>query len=117
MAKAMIPISILGQPTKDDVAEGKEGGRERERERGKDTYRADIFLMQETVHRGHYRSLSALVSLLAFLFPRLMTLVQRNSNSQRGNSSDLNSDEKLLLKNEDWVLRLKKGMRRRYYTR
>ena len=28
----MIPISILGQPTKDDVAEGKRG-----RERGKDT--------------------------------------------------------------------------------
>ena len=32
MAKAMIPISILGQPTKDDVAEGKRG-RKRERER------------------------------------------------------------------------------------
>ena len=116
MAKAMIPISILGQPTKDDVAEGKRG-REREREGKIHTEQTFFLCRKRCIEGGHYRSLSALVSLLAFLFPRLMTLVQRNSNSQRGKSSDLNSDEKLLLKNEDWVLRLKKGMRRRYYTR
>ena len=57
----MIPISILGQPTKDDVAEGKRG---RDRERGKDTYRADIFLMQETVHRGRPLSISSCPSKL-----------------------------------------------------
>ena len=41
LQSAMIPISILGQPTKDDVAEGKRGGRQRQ-----DTYRTDICLME-----------------------------------------------------------------------
>ena len=40
----MIPIPILGQPTKDDVAKGKEG-KSRERGRGKNMNgRADSYL-------------------------------------------------------------------------